>query len=293
MGDQKDSLVKIRRKKRDEWASRINNYIGIIIGIITLLGLSITGIVYIHTNLLPNRINATVVPTTNIQLTSTIAIQSPQPDRTIPSLLQKKFQNQHNNAPTITLPSNVTGGDVIIVAATQYKGQITSITDNHNNFYYSVTTPQHATENSDYAELYYAKNVVGGPTSITITFSFTGNQITSDNIGVYEFSGLDKIAPLDRGVSNSGYGNAPDGGTFFSATGTMLYFAAGLDDNGSNSAPLAGNGYELQDHQDDSTSHERFYTEDRISTQGNSQTNFLIDTNSDWVVIGASFKAAE
>ena len=103
---------------------------------------------------------------------------------------------------------------------------------------------------------------------------------------------LDTTSPLDQVVSNADFGNTPNGGTLNTTKENELYFAVGVDDNGNNSAPSAGSGYTLEDHQDDSTNHERFYSEDRISAHGSHQTNFSIAAGSDWAVIGASFKPA-
>jgi glucose/arabinose dehydrogenase len=187
----------------------------------------------------------------------------------------------------LTFPSSVTTGDLIIVAITQFEGSVSSVRDHQSNTYTQVTAAQHANTSYNYAQLYYAKNVTGGTTTVTVTFS-----ISADNVGIYEYSGLDTTSPLDQVVSNVGVANTPNGGTLNTTKDNELYFAVGVDDNGNNSSPSAGSGYTLEDHQDDTLHHERFYSEDRISAHGSYQTNFSIAAPSDWAVIGASFKPA-
>jgi hypothetical protein len=101
---------------------------------------------------------------------------------------------------------------------------------------------------------------------------------------------MNTTSPFDQIVSATGNNTAPNGGTITTSTGQRLFFVVGVDDWGNNAAPTVGSGYSLQDHQDDADSHERFYTEARISSSGSYITNFTIGATSKWAVIGASFK---
>jgi len=218
-------------------------------------------------------------------LTSSTGGGTPTPS--VPTLVQKNFQvKQGTNTNAVTFSSNVTIGNFILVAITQWSGSVSSITDNKGNTYTPVTTAQHADPSSDYVQLYYAKNVAGG--SVTITAALSGT--TDNNVGIYEYAGLDAVAPLDKITAATGTGSTPNGGTLTTTTNNELYFAVGVDDNGGNSAQTAGSGYSLRDHQDDSATHERFYSEDRVSAQGSYQSNFTLGAGSSWAVVGASFK---
>lgn len=219
-------------------------------------------------------------PTPTITSTPTHTLLS------VPTLVQKSIliQSQNTRSNAVAFRSSVTAGNLIIVAITHFQGPASSVTDNHSNNYIQVTVARHANTSSDYVELYYAKNVTGGVTTVTST--------AGGNVGIYEYSGLDITSPLDQVVSNAGYGDATNGGALNTIQDNELYFAVGVDDNGNNSVPSVGNGYTLEDHQDDSTHHERFYAEDRISAHGSYQTNFSIAAASNWAVIGASFKPA-
>ncbi len=210
----------------------------------------------------------------------------------VPTLVQKDFhiQSQDTTSSTVSLPSSATTGDLIIVAITQYKGEVSSVMDNQGNSYIQVTSAQHANSSSDYVQMYYAKNVTGGATTVIVTFSISGG-----NLGIYEYSGINTTSPLDQVVTNSGSGDTPNGGTLNTTNDNELYFVVGVDDNGDNIAPSAGNGYTLENHEDDSSKHERFYSEYRISAHGSYQTDFSISSRLSptvWAIIGASFKPA-
>lgn len=266
---------------------------GLVILSIALLIISITLNFYqfIHpqasaTSLTPVPESLTTTPLVHRTLTSTNTPPS------VPTLVQKEFhiQNQDTTSSAVSLPSSVTTGDLIIVAITQFKGAVLSVMDNQGNSYIQVTSAQHANSASDYVQLYYAKNATGGATTLIVTFSISGG-----NLGIYEYSGINTTSPLDQVVSNTGTGVTPDGGTLNTTNDNELYFVVGVDDNGDNIAPSAGNGYTLEDHEDDSSNHERFYSEDRISAHGSYQTDFSISSRSSptvWAIIGAAFKPA-
>lgn len=266
---------------------------GLVILSIALLIISLTLNFYQFTH--PRALAASSTPVSKSSTTTPLVIgtlTATSPPLSEPTLVQKNFyiQSQDIASNTVSFPSAVTTGDLIIVAITQFKGAVSSVTDNQGNTYIQATSAQHANSSSDYVQLYYAKNVAGGAITVTVTFSFLGG-----NVGIYEYSGLNTTSPLDQVVSNTGSGDAPDGGTLNTTNDNELYFVVGVDDNGDNIAPSAGDGYTLEDHDDDSSHHERFYSEYRFSAHGSFQTDFSISSKSSptvWAIIGASFKPA-
>lgn len=273
--------------------------IAVITGIFVIIAAVVGGIttgIFMLASKSPNNItNSSIV--TLASSPSPVASQTsiPSPTATTspaPALMQKNFyvQSSDTRTNTVSFPSSVMAGNLIIVAITHFIGAVSSVTDNQGNTYTQATASQHANASKDYVELYYAKNVRGGATTITVTFSVLGGDV-----GIYEYAGLNTTSPLDQVASNTGSGTSPDGGILSTTSDNELYFVVGVDDNGDNIDPSAGSGYTLENHEDDSTHHERFYSEDRISAHGSYQTNFLISSQSSptvWAVIGASFKSA-
>jgi hypothetical protein len=205
----------------------------------------------------------------------------------VPKLVQKNLQVRgYSNTNSVAFNSGVTAGNLIVVAISHYEARLSSVSDSRGNIYVAVTPEKCASSSHDCVDLYYAKNVLPGSTTITANFSGT----TSNNLGIYEYSGLDTIAPLDKTAAQVGSSTSPNGGSLITTIDNEVYFVVGADYFGNNAAPVAGNGYSLLHHQDDSYDHERFYTEDRISLHGNYQSNFSITYSSAWAIIGASFR---
>jgi hypothetical protein len=197
-------------------------------------------------------------------------------------------ENSHSN--TVSFASSVKPGNLIIVAVSQYHSMLLSVEDDQNDHFNAVLPAQSDKVSDDvaddYVELYYAKSVTGGQTTITVKFSSNNDS----NVGIYEFSGLNTASPLDRTTSNKGLNNAPDGGVLTSDRDNELFFAVGVDDDGADAAPTPGSGYTLLDVQTDDLN-ERFYSEYGILQHGNHQTDFSISVTSYWAVIGASFQS--
>jgi hypothetical protein len=187
----------------------------------------------------------------------------------------------------------VLAGDVIIVAITQFQGVVTSVSDSQNDTFTTISAQQvNTSPDNDYVELYYAKGVKGGATTVSVLFS----EMTDANVGIYEFSHLNTLSPLDSTVAATDSSNTPDGGPITTTQNREVIFVVGVDDDGTDGAghvvpPTAGSGYTLLDHVDDDQQYERFYDEYVIVSPGAYHTNFKIaSSTADWGVIGASFK---
>jgi hypothetical protein len=212
-----------------------------------------------------------------------------------PGLTQRGFlrTGDSHNVNSQSFANSVLAGDVIVVAITQFQGGVTSVSDSQTDTFTLVgaqlvnTSPA-----TDYVELYYAKDVKGGITTVSVLFS----ESTDANVGIYEFSHLNTQSPLDRLATETDSSNMPNGGMITTTQSREVIFVVGVDDNGTDDAghivtPIAGSGYMLLDHIDDDQQYERFYDEYRTVPPGAYQTNFKVaSNNADWGVIGASFK---
>ena len=211
-----------------------------------------------------------------------------------PSLVQRSFQRTDDsyNTNSQSFSQGVLSGDVIVVAITQFQWIITGLSDSQSDSYELVSTQlANTAPDNDYAELFYAKNVKGGATVVSVMFS----ENTDANVGIYEFSHLNNQSPFDKRAAVSDSGNIPNGGLITTTQNREVLFVVGVDDNDTDAAghivpPTAGSGYTLLDHTDDNNN-ERFYDEYRVVSPGAYQTDFKIASNdADWGVIGVSFK---
>ncbi len=204
-------------------------------------------------------------------------------------LVQQNFLSQGGPSKSVSFPANVTAGNLIVVPVSWYQGTITRIYDNRGNTYNPVTSIRCAYNGTnDCVQLYYVKNAIPGQTTVTVTFS----DYTDSNIGIYEYSGYDTYAPLDKVAGATGYSTTPNGGTLTTSINNELYFAVGVDNWGNGTGITPGSGYTLRHSTLDYANNERFYSEDRISPAGSYQSNFTIGGGSSWAAIGASFKPA-
>ncbi len=275
----------------------------VIVAIITTVGAIITTIIGgIFLQVSASR-GAMTSPSPSSVTTATTISTATHPTPTPPSLpalvQHPPLYSQSTNIDKVPFSQPVKAGDLIIVAITQWIGGVSNVSDDQGDIYTPVVTEApYATpymspdstdhKNHDYAELYYAENVMGGTTTVTVTFMAIGDT----NLGIYEFSGLDKAALLDSNevVSKTGTSQNPNGGILKTTTDNELCFVVGVDDDGNSNKPMPGNQYSsLEDHQDDAND-ERFYTEYRIGQRGSYLTDFSIATESHWAVVGAAFK---
>jgi hypothetical protein len=122
----------------------------------------------------------------------------------------------------VVLNSNTTAGNLLIVqiyiASTAF-ATFSSITDSQSNTYAQIGTQATVNGNAVY-RTYYARNIIGGTTTVTVTFSGSGQGNT---VQVREYSGLDTSASVLDGVG-SGTGNS----TAASATATATTSATDL-----------------------------------------------------------------
>jgi len=188
-------------------------------------------------------------------------------------------------------------GNMLVVAITYYGGgsdYFSSIAGTADS-YSQIGPTRSGNATSDYLRLYYAKNIIGGTEAVAVTFS--GSPGSGDTmVAVYEYSGADTTAPLDSANPGAtGTGTATSPGAVTPTVNNCLIFSVGVDDGGANNnTPTAntGQGFVLQNHQDDSSSHERIYTEDVIQTTATSATGSFTAGGGGWAAQVGVFKPA-
>jgi len=98
---------------------------------------------------------------------------------------------------TFTIPS--VSGDLIVVGV-KWGNQtisVASIGDDKGNTYTSAVGPTNWSGTAKRAQIFYAKNIIGGGAPITITVTLTGTATSSLYIYQLEYSNADINAPLD------------------------------------------------------------------------------------------------
>jgi hypothetical protein len=120
-----------------------------------------------------------------------------------PITLVQSGQNARDNGTTVSVTIAATSaGNLLVVGVSQDQtagAQVASVHDDApggGNTYVSANERSVDGAASDSAEIWYAKNVVPGAQTITVTMSVS----TSIEAWVAEFSGLSDVSPLDKGA---------------------------------------------------------------------------------------------
>jgi hypothetical protein len=141
---------------------------------------------------------------------------------------------QSNSGPSTIQASNATlavtyavaqtAGDmnIVVIGWGDTTSTISSVTDNKLNGYQLVVGPTSGTGLRQ--SIYYAPNIAGGSTTVTVTFS---KAAVYPDVRILEYSGLDPSAPFDKAVGAAGTGTAANSGSVSTTAASELIFGAG------------------------------------------------------------------
>jgi hypothetical protein len=108
--------------------------------------------------------------------------------------------NTANSATVLAFGSNVTAGNLLVIAVAWQGNSAVSATDSRGNAYSVATSAFDATNGQSLAIL-YAANVATGPTTVTTTYG--GASPTVQRLEIHEYSGIATASPLDVTATNS------------------------------------------------------------------------------------------
>ena len=116
-----------------------------------------------------------------------------------------------------------TAGNLIVVYVLWSNTGAVSLSDSRGNSYASATG--RTTWGSNWsAQVFYAKNVAAGADTVTATFATPINSFGT--IHIHEYSGIDKLDPVDGARSATGTSSAMSSGLLATTNATDLLFAA-------------------------------------------------------------------
>jgi hypothetical protein len=132
----------------------------------------------------------------------------------------------------VTYPQAQTAGDVnlVVVGWDDTSATVQSVTDSLGNTYALAVGPVKGTALTQ--SIYYAKNILAGSNSITVTFS---QAATYPDVRILEYKGLSTTAPLDvtAGASGtSGSNVVVSSGSVTTTSASDLIFGAGTTSGG-------------------------------------------------------------
>jgi len=147
------------------------------------------------------------------------------------SLVQSTSSYFSGATGTLTFSSNVTAGGFILAAVSDYNGNGPcyglSASDTLSNVY-TLAVSSSPNNIGGAMGIYYAKNIVAGPDSMTFSGSCTSSQ---SEFSIYEYSGIDTVSPFDvrNASSSNAAGTSISTGSSTTNNANELLFSEGFD----------------------------------------------------------------
>jgi glucose/arabinose dehydrogenase/PKD repeat protein len=172
-----------------------------------------------------------------------------------------------------------TAGNLIVVAVVWNNTGAVTVTDSRANTYTSAVG--RTTWGSGWsAQVFYARNIGGGTNTVTATFA---TAVTSfGDLYLHEYSGVDKVSPVDVTRAATGTASAMSSGAVTTGNAADLLFAAGAS---ASTVTATGAGYTTR-----STSFGN-RTMDRNVTAAGSYSATATQNGTAWVMQLVAFKA--
>jgi glucose/arabinose dehydrogenase len=207
-------------------------------------------------------------------------ISAPKAHAATPAFVQARaseINSGSTNSRAFNSPN--TAGDLIVVYVIWNNTGAVTFSDSRGNSYASATA--RITWGGNWsAQVFYAKNVLGGSNTVTATF---GTAITSfGTMYIHEYSRLDKVNPVDVTASAIGSTAAMSSGNVTTTNANDLLFAPGASINNVNQG---GTGYTTR-----STAFGN-RTQDRTVTTTGSYAGTARQNGNAWVMQLVAFRA--
>lgn len=135
---------------------------------------------------------------------------------------------------SLAFSSANTGGNLIVVYLIWNTSATVTLSDTKNNVYAAAAPVTRWNNNTWSSQVFYAKNIGAGANTVKATFSAA---ITAwADLYIHEYSGLDKVNPLDVSAAAVGTSSAMNSGTATTTNPSDLIFGAAASNGNVNAA---------------------------------------------------------
>ena len=198
--------------------------------------------------------------------------------------VQVKSATPHptSSSVAVTYSAAQTAGDlnVVEVGWNDTTSSVSTVTDSKGNSYLLAVGPTRGTGLSQ--SIYYAKNIVGGANTVTVTFNKAAAVV---DVRALEYGGLDTVSPLDVTAGAAGTGTNGNSGAATTHSANELIVGAGMT---AGAFTKAGVGFTSRI----ITSPDADIAEDQITTAtGGYSATAPTSTSTLWVMQMAAFQA--
>jgi hypothetical protein len=171
--------------------------------------------------------------------------------------------------------------NVVVVGWNNATSNVVSVTDTAGNAY-QLAAPTTRSGGAISQAVYYAKNIVAGSNTVTVTFNTATPYV---DVRIAEYTGLDRVNPLDVTASAGGTSAQPDSGAVTTGAARALIVGAGTT---TSQFTGAGSGYTSRI----ITQPDRDILEDRAVTSSGSYNATAVQPSGTWVMQLVAFRAA-
>ena len=197
-----------------------------------------------------------------------------------PTFVQTKSNEVSSGTSNTLAFTNANASGNLIVAYVVWSNTSTvTVTDSNGNGYVSAAG-RTTWGNSWSSQVFYAKGIAGGANSVTATFATALNGFAI--VYIHEYSGVDKVGPVDVATTTTGTSPAMNSGALITTNASDLLFAAGAS---TGTVTAGGSGFTTRS----TGSGNR--TQDRNVTAPGSYSATAIQDGSKWVMQVVAFKA--
>jgi fibronectin type 3 domain-containing protein len=131
-----------------------------------------------------------------------------------------------------TFPAASVSGNLIVVTVKWGNQALSaSVSDNKGNTYVSALGPTNWNGTLKDAQTFYATNIIGGGSPITVTVTLTGNSTASLHLYQFEFANADPATPFDGGCAAIGTGTSISCGPVNTSFANDVLFAVAFNDS--------------------------------------------------------------
>jgi chitodextrinase len=201
---------------------------------------------------------------------------------TTPQFVQE-IDNQVNSGKTssVSFASPITIGNTIVVYLIWDNTGSASVSDSAGNNYVSAVSAARWSDNNYSAQVFYARNVKAGVTTVTAAFATSVQSFGI--VYAHEYSGIDPTTPVDGTSSAVGNSETLNSGSVLTKNATDLLFGAGVSWH---TVTAPGAGYVAR-----STAYGNL-TEDRTVLTKGSYSATATQSSGPWAMQLVAFRAA-
>mgnify|MGYP001612566411 CR=1 FL=1 len=207
-----------------------------------------------------------------------------------PITFVQKAQGESTDTTLDLTLTNVVAGNLLVVAGSiNSQSRTLSVSDDRGNTWTGIASnPQLTAGTSGHGYIWYAENVFGGTTVITITKSSTGATLEG---AAHEYSGIAPSGALDVQAGAGGASASPDSGSVVTTRADELIFASSYTPANAKTYS-ADTSFTLRVQQPTAPSSGKLGTEDQIvSAIGTYSGGPEISSSTNWGAQIATFKA--